>query len=238
MAAWDYVRFKEKLGLLRSLPEIDRFIVSFDGTAPIKHASFAYWRRWASGVKPSLELAGVPHSAPPSTISNLRQAAIASLCFERVLPINFLDEVEANTELGQHLLGSFSLTTVAATGLAIPVRGPGGESGLLLACCDVSPSGWRGVFEANAGTAQLMAQELFLTVRAALGPDRQVLSPREKECLALVANGHTAKAIARELNLSDQTVTFYLSRIRMKLDVANTTEAVARALELGLITLR
>jgi DNA-binding NarL/FixJ family response regulator len=44
-----------------------------------------------------------------------------------------------------------------------------------------------------------------------------------------------AKEIAHDLNLSEQTVNFYLSRARAKLRVANTTEAAVRAAELGLL---
>lgn len=43
------------------------------------------------------------------------------------------------------------------------------------------------------------------------------LSPREKECLKLLARGHTAKSIGKELDLSPKTVYFYLDNTKKKL---------------------
>jgi len=64
---------------------------------------------------------------------------------------------------------------------------------------------------------------------------REALTPREREVLALVAEGLSNKAIAAELGISDQTVKFHLASITAKLGAANRTEAVRRAIARGLI---
>ena len=51
-----------------------------------------------------------------------------------------------------------------------------------------------------------------------------VLTRRELEILALVAEGKSNSTIARELWVTEQTVKFHLSNIYRKLDVANRTE--------------
>src|ERR1700694_959237 len=61
------------------------------------------------------------------------------------------------------------------------------------------------------------------------------LAPREREVLALVAEGLSNKAIAKELGISDQTVKFHVASITGKLGAANRTEAVRRAVRQGLI---
>ena len=61
------------------------------------------------------------------------------------------------------------------------------------------------------------------------------LSPRELEVLHLIALGKTNKQIARQLIVAPGTVKANTSSIYGKLDVANRTEAVARARQLGLL---
>ena len=61
------------------------------------------------------------------------------------------------------------------------------------------------------------------------------LSARELEVLALLATGKSNQAIAAELVISLDTVKSHVAHIMGKLDVANRTQAVARARELGLL---
>jgi DNA-binding NarL/FixJ family response regulator len=62
-----------------------------------------------------------------------------------------------------------------------------------------------------------------------------VLTRREREILALVAEGHSNAAMARSLWVTEQTVKFHLSNIYRKLNVANRTAATRWAHEHGLI---
>jgi DNA-binding NarL/FixJ family response regulator len=61
------------------------------------------------------------------------------------------------------------------------------------------------------------------------------LTGREVEILALCARGLTNKAIAAGLTISDRTVQNHLAHIFAKLNAASRTEAVMRAVSLGLI---
>jgi DNA-binding NarL/FixJ family response regulator len=63
------------------------------------------------------------------------------------------------------------------------------------------------------------------------------LTPREVQVLELLAEGLPNKAIARRLDISDQTVKFHVASISGKLGAANRTDAVRRAARRGLITL-
>jgi DNA-binding NarL/FixJ family response regulator len=55
--------------------------------------------------------------------------------------------------------------------------------------------------------------------------ERVTLTRREREILALVAEGHSNRELARMLWVTEQTVKFHLSNIYRKLDVSNRTEA-------------
>ncbi len=61
------------------------------------------------------------------------------------------------------------------------------------------------------------------------------LSPRERQVLALIAEGKENKQIARALDLSEATVKTYLKSVFERLDVRTRAEAVAVALREGLI---
>jgi DNA-binding NarL/FixJ family response regulator len=61
------------------------------------------------------------------------------------------------------------------------------------------------------------------------------LSGREREVLALVAEGLTNRGIARQLRISHRTVEDHLASLYRKLGVANRVEAVVTALRRGLL---
>ena len=70
----------------------------------------------------------------------------------------------------------------------------------------------------------------------AAGEDDDVaLTRREREILALVAEGHSNRELARMLWVTEQTVKFHLSNIYRKLDVSNRTEASRWAHRHGLV---
>jgi two-component system, NarL family, nitrate/nitrite response regulator NarL len=63
------------------------------------------------------------------------------------------------------------------------------------------------------------------------------LTSREREVLTLVAAGISNKGIARELQVSPNTVKFHIAAILEKLDAASRAEAVVVALRRGDLTL-
>jgi DNA-binding NarL/FixJ family response regulator len=63
------------------------------------------------------------------------------------------------------------------------------------------------------------------------------LTPREQEILALLANGARNKDIADALFISERTVKVHVSSLMQKLDANTRTEAVAKAIQQGLIPL-
>jgi len=68
-------------------------------------------------------------------------------------------------------------------------------------------------------------------------PPAEALTRRERQVLALLAEGLPNKAIASRLSISDQTVKFYVASICGKLGAVNRTDAVRIALTRGLISL-
>jgi RNA polymerase sigma factor (sigma-70 family) len=66
--------------------------------------------------------------------------------------------------------------------------------------------------------------------------DLTTLSPREREVLKLVSQGHSNREIAEQLFISETTVKAHLRSILEKLQVKNRAQAVAKATARGLLT--
>lgn len=64
---------------------------------------------------------------------------------------------------------------------------------------------------------------------------RAPLSAREKRCLTLSAHGYKTWQIATMLDISERTVEFHFAQTRTKLGVVNRQEAIAKAMDEGII---
>jgi DNA-binding NarL/FixJ family response regulator len=68
-------------------------------------------------------------------------------------------------------------------------------------------------------------------------PDRlEVLTPRQREVLQLLAEGHTSKEIANILNVSTKTVEFHKGRIKTELGLRSIAELTQFAVKRGLVS--
>ena len=96
--------------------------------------------------------------------------------------------------------------------------------------------------EAHEGGAPMSAQiarkviEFFQNPKSSVQHKNDyVLTPREKEILSGLVEGHNFKAIADSLFISIETVRFHFRNIYKKLHVHSQSEAVAKAIKEGLI---
>lgn len=79
--------------------------------------------------------------------------------------------------------------------------------------------------------------ESFAPLLAPRPVEPDVLTPREREVLELVANGLPNRLIAEALGVSDHTVKFHVRSLLEKLGADTRADAVARAARRGLLTL-
>ncbi len=96
----------------------------------------------------------------------------------------------------------------------------------------------RDVHEGKSALDPTIASRLIAHIagRAAPGlPDYEELTERELEVLALASKGYTNKAIGVQLGISDRTVQGHLAKTYQKLEASSRTEAVMKAVSLGLI---
>ncbi|GAA3345573.1 response regulator transcription factor [Amorphoplanes nipponensis] len=109
-----------------------------------------------------------------------------------------------------------------------------GAGGYLLK--DASPAELaEGVRAAARGETVLAPSVASTLIRQVRSPAPPALSAREAQVLRLVARGLTNADIGRELFITEATVKTHLLRAFAKLDVADRTAAVTRAMSHGLL---
>jgi DNA-binding NarL/FixJ family response regulator len=97
---------------------------------------------------------------------------------------------------------------------------------------------YRGESLIEPGVAAKILDRLAQLSRQANQPAAaQILSEREIEVLQLIAGGAPNKAIASALSISESTVKTHVANIFQKLDVNQRTEAVTKAMSMGIIKL-
>ncbi|NMO16088.1 response regulator transcription factor [Pyxidicoccus fallax] len=118
--------------------------------------------------------------------------------------------------------------TAGARGLLFRDVGPAPLSAALLAVA-------RGLTVFDPALMEVRAAPRATTAGGTASPD--TLTPREREVLALLAEGLSNKAIADRLSISEHTAKFHVNAVLAKLGVQRRTEAVVRAARMGLVTL-
>ena len=95
----------------------------------------------------------------------------------------------------------------------------------------------RDVNEGRSALDQAITSKLMSNIFK--GTEKKIVEPltdRELDVLRLAAKGFTNKAIGVQLNISDRTVQGHLAHIFAKLQANSRTEAVMRAVSLGMIS--
>jgi NarL family two-component system response regulator YdfI len=189
------------------------------------------------GPGSSLSLQGLIRSSP-----SLEFAGIADAASESELPGDvLLIDSKSPDELDWHALADlpipvlvmldFAETAFVNSALRAGIRG--------VISIDATPQEIEAAIHAtHAGlvvtTPESLAELLPDSVEEMLS---EPLSDREHEVLKLVAEGHSNKLIAHQLNISEHTVKTHVASIFAKLGVSSRTEAVAQAVRRGLVML-
>ena len=87
------------------------------------------------------------------------------------------------------------------------------------------------------GVAARVLDRFVQLSRQGSQPQHDILSERETEVLRLMAQGAANKSIASSLSISESTAKTHVANIFQKLEVNQRTEAVTKAMTLGIIKL-
>jgi two-component system, NarL family, response regulator DegU len=116
-----------------------------------------------------------------------------------------------------------------------------GAVGYLLKDCSIDEvaSAVRMAANGDGALSPQLASSMLAEVQRATGSSsgEAVISPREEEVLQLVADGLSLPEVAAQLYISVKTVKNHLASIYSKLDARDRTQAVLRAVRMGIIRL-
>ncbi len=129
--------------------------------------------------------------------------------------------------------------------LAIGYLWQGDVDGAVSLVCDMlchpAPAGFRSLlhlllqFGQQKASAVKVSPEGHCADSPHQSPMPGLLSDKETAVLRLIGKGHSNKSIARELNITPETVKCHAKKIFFKLSSHTRAEAVARALAIGIL---
>ena len=163
---------------------------------------------------------------------------IKSYSERAIQPVDWSELPKTRTKVRRFFkdFGEFQLGRQALTAT---FRGPSGDRSLLTLTSDVTEKRWpvtKNEFIAAVGVLHPAIHRAVLKLKFQIDDVLAVrLTPREKECLAWAAHGHTSKKIGENLGLTPATVNFFIDAAVNKLSAANRAHASAKAVALGLI---
>jgi DNA-binding CsgD family transcriptional regulator len=159
-------------------------------------------------------------------------------CLTRFAPTDWKD-FEWSSKSAQAFLKDAIAHGVGSQGLAVPVRGPSGQFAVFTINGNCTDEEWAIFKKENNRDLLIIAHEFnkkgleFEQSGVDMVPIS--LSPREMAAMTYLSRGLSRSQAAQHMEISEHTLRVYIETARHKLGALNTTHAVARALNSGLI---
>lgn len=167
-----------------------------------------------------------------------RHDPIILACYKNFLPVDWQD-LDWSGRQAQIIYQVALAHGLGPQGYTVPIRGPRGQYAAFSLCGRENGEEWRKKWKRLR--VDILTVCHFLNARVLeMCPKTQndpykVLSPREVDAMSFLARGFSRAQIAETLNISEHTLRAYIESARRKLDAANTTHAVAKAISHGFI---
>lgn len=163
---------------------------------------------------------------------------VVQACLRRFHPVDWkrLDWSGKNV---RNFMGEAIDNGVGGQGFSVPIRGPSGQFALFTVSSNAKDDLWLKYTE-DRNREMILAshyinQKALELERGSDHLDIVSLSPRETDALTMLALGYSRAQAAESLSISEHTLRVYIESARFKLTAMNTTHAVARALNQGLL---
>jgi DNA-binding CsgD family transcriptional regulator len=208
---------------LRDLLEIDHIAYHWVDAAGDQYGAGTYSMEWRERYKEQ---------------SYQRIDPVIVGCFQRFHPVNW-KRLDWTSKAAREFMAEAVTYGIGTQGFSVPIRGPNGQFALFTANHTCDDETWD-VFCETHRRALILVAHYFNEKALQLEPNRthphnQALSPREVDAMTLLAIGYSRAQVADTLNISEHTLRVYIESARFKLGAMNTTHAVARAMQQGLI---
>ncbi|WP_279483158.1 LuxR family transcriptional regulator [Aureimonas sp. SK2] len=225
---WSEKALRDAVGEIVGSAGFDRFALM---TIPSTDEAGAEMRpllsNWEDEFRLGFERLGLHRFSPV-----VRALISGSLPF--IWDVEFIYGFDPDDPNGSPPPGRFLAAHGCQSGVYCPVHGISGFTGVLAVAGPRPAMG-----EAEADGLQLLAFAAFGVLAACRYEENRRNNPltnRERDCLKLAMLGKTSPEIGTILNLSEHTISQYLTSATRKLDASNRTHAVALAAQLGYLS--
>lgn len=167
-----------------------------------------------------------------------RYAGIDPVLQQGMTSKNAIDwcQLDRTSENNKQFFGEASEFGIGDNGLTIPIMGQGTPIALVSFTSNSVGSEWRKFLVEHATSLHMVSLSLHEHLWKEEGePDSNELTARETECLRWAAIGKTAFESSVIVGISERTVRHHLEMSRKKLDAANITHAVVKAINANLL---
>ncbi len=168
----------------------------------------------------------------------LRVDPVVTGCYQRFHPVDW-KHLNWSGKAAQAFKAEAVSYGVGNQGFSVPIRGPSGQFALFTVSHHCDDASWARFIVENRRELILTGHyfnQKALEFEPGRAPEAaRALSPREVDAMTFLAMGYSRAQVADTLSISEHTLRVYIESARFKLGAANTTHAVARALQQGLI---
>ena len=232
----DHESFLERLKRSRTLDDLNHEIISLRDLFGVRHVIYH-----------SVNSIGQQYAAltySPEWVARYLEQDYARIdpvvlaCLNRFQPVDW-KALDWSSKAAREFLKEAIEYGVGHQGFSVPIRGPSGQFALFTVSDDRDDDAWAEWTRVHRNDVILMSHNLNLkALEIERGSDvvqGVSLSPREIDSLTMLARGRSRAQAANELEISEHTLRVYIESARHKLTAANTTHAVATALQQGLL---
>ncbi|MDJ0638254.1 MAG: autoinducer binding domain-containing protein [Paracoccaceae bacterium] len=230
--------FLERLQKVGTLDGLDQAILSLSGELNVEHVVY-------HSVSSSGDQYAVTTYQPTWVDHYLgndyaRIDPVVQACLRRFHPVDW-KRLDWSGKTTKGFLHEAIDAGVGNQGFSVPIRGPSGQFALFSVSNKDTDENWE-KYAADNTRALILAshyvnQKALEIERGTDQADIVNLSPRETDALTLLALGLSRAQAADSLSISEHTLRVYIESARFKLAAMNTTHAVARAMNQGLLRL-
>ena len=232
----------ERIEDATDLSELWQAVTEFSDSYGFNHVSYHALNIPSLGIQHNISLSTVPADFRKHYLSEhyyeVDPVIVAGA--SRLVPFYWSD-LDQSAPIAQRIRQECREAGIGRNVISAPIHGATGDSILFSLSSDMKERDWtllKHGYMRDVQTVALYVHERYLALAdRKSASDFGRLSPRESECLKWAARGKTIRDTAEILSLSDRVVRDYLDSARSKLDCLTKTQAVVRALLLGMISL-
>lgn len=228
--------FLERLQKVGTLDDLDTAILSLSGELNVEHV--VYHSVSSSGDQYAVttyEPVWVDHYLGNDYA---RIDPVVQACLRRFHPVDW-KRLDWTGKATKGFLHEAIDAGVGNQGFSIPIRGPSGQFALFTVSGREDDESWSRYTEDYTRAVILAShyvnQKALEIERGTDQAEIVSLSPRETDALTMLALGYSRAQAADSLSISEHTLRVYIESARFKLAAMNTTHAVARAMNQGLL---